>query len=73
MLPTYLFKINLSPLSWWEGIDPYKAPAQRDLAWFAVQVPITSYLVAKLKITLNLAAVAGWKEIDAVQLVGTTP
>jgi hypothetical protein len=58
---------------WWEGIDPYKAPAQRDLAWFAVQVPPTSYLVAKLKITLNLAAVSGWKEIDAVQLVGTTP
>lgn len=55
---------------WWEGIDPYKAPAQRDLAWFAVRVSPTPYLVAKLKITLNLAAVAGWKEIDAVQLVG---
>ncbi len=58
---------------WWEGIDPYKAPAQRDLAWFAVRVPATPYLVAKLKITLNLAAVPGWKEIDAVQLVGTAP
>ncbi|MBI5462976.1 MAG: hypothetical protein HY941_12395 [Gammaproteobacteria bacterium] len=58
---------------WWEGIDPYTAPAQRDLAWFAVRVPATPYLVAKLKITLNLAAVPGWKEIDAVQLVGTAP
>ncbi len=59
---------------WWEGIDPYKAPAQRDLAWFALRLPAaTTYLVAKLKITLNLAAVPGWKEIDAVQLVGTAP
>ena len=58
---------------WWEGIDPYKAPAQRDLAWFTVRVPVTTYLVAKLKITLNLATVPGWKEIDAVQLVGAAP
>jgi len=39
-----------------------KAPAQRDLAWFAVQVPATSYLVVKLKITLNLAAVSGGRK-----------
>jgi len=57
---------------WWEGIDPYKPGVVRDIAWFAVRVPKTSYLVAKIKITLNLAAVAGWKEIDAVQLVGAS-
>src|ERR1035437_7117478 len=57
---------------WWEGVDPYKAPAVREIVWFAVRVPQTSYLVAKVKITLNLAAVPGWKEIDAVQLVGAS-
>lgn len=56
---------------WWEGVDPYQPPAARDITWFGVRVPKTSYLVAKVKITLNLAAVPGWKEIDAVQLVGT--
>ena len=55
---------------WWEGVDPYKAPAVREIVWFAVRVPKTSYLVARVKLTLNLAAGPGWKEIDAVQLVG---
>jgi len=57
---------------WWEGVDPYKAPAVREIVWFAVRVPKTDYLVAKVRITLNLAATPGWKEIDAVQLVGTS-
>ena len=35
----------------------------------AVNVPPTSYPVAKIRLTLNLAAVPGWKQIDAVQLV----
>ena len=56
---------------WWEGVDPYKAPSVREIVWFAVRVPKTPYHVAKVKITLNLAAGSGWKEIDAVQLVGT--
>ena len=55
---------------WWQGADPYVIPAVREIVWFAVRVPKTSYLVAKIKITLNLAAVTGWKEVDAVQLVG---
>jgi hypothetical protein len=55
----------------WEGVDPFVAPAVREIAWFAVRVPKTGYLVAKVKLTLNLAAVNGWKQIDAVQLVGT--
>lgn len=56
---------------WWAGVDPVVAPATRDIVWFAVRVPKTDYLVAKVKITLNLASGPGWKEIDAVQLVGT--
>lgn len=55
---------------WWEGVDPHVPPDDIDLAWFVVRVPPTPYLVAKMKITLNLAAISGWKEIDAVQLVG---
>jgi hypothetical protein len=53
---------------WWEGTDT--PPATREIVWFAVRVPKTGYLVAKAKISLNLAAMPGWKEIDAVQLVG---
>ena len=56
--------------TWWEGADPYKTPAVREIVWFAVRVPKTDYLVAKIKITLNLASGPGYKEIDAVQLVG---
>jgi len=55
---------------WWEGKDPFVAPAIREIAWFAVRMPKTAYVVAKVKITLNLATVPGWKQIDAVQLVG---
>ncbi|MDP3068663.1 MAG: hypothetical protein Q8N18_00160 [Opitutaceae bacterium] len=59
---------------WWEGKDPYIAPAVREIAWFVVRVPKTAYAVAKVKLTLNLAATtSGWKQIDAVQLVGQVP
>lgn len=55
---------------WWEGKDPHVAPPIRAITWFGVRVPPTPYAVAKIKLTLNLAAVPGWKQIDAVQLVG---
>ncbi|MEO6244606.1 MAG: hypothetical protein ABIQ12_04145 [Opitutaceae bacterium] len=54
---------------WWEGPDPYKAPAVREIVWFAVRVPATDYAVVKIKLTLNLASGPGYKQIDAVQLV----
>lgn len=54
---------------WWEGRDPQVAPEVRGIAWFAIKLPATTYAVAKVKLTLNLAAVPGWKQIDAVQLV----
>jgi hypothetical protein len=56
---------------WWKGVDPFQAPALRDVVWFGVRVPKTAYLVARIKLTLDLAAVTDWKEIDAIQLVGT--
>ncbi|MFO1078429.1 MAG: tetratricopeptide repeat protein [Planctomycetota bacterium] len=58
---------------WWQGSDPVKTPSPNTIAWFAVRVPKTSYLVARIRITLDLSSVPGWKEIDAVQLVGTAP
>ncbi len=58
---------------WWEGVDPSSRSVGREIVWFAVRVPRTAYLVARVKITLNLAAVPDWKEIDAVQLVGAMP
>ncbi len=58
---------------WWEGVDPHRAPGVRDIVWFAVRVPTTPYLVARVKLTLNLASGPGYKQIDAVQLVGATP
>jgi hypothetical protein len=54
---------------WWEGKDPFVEPAIRDIAWFGVKVPLTEYPVARIKLTLDLAARPGWKQIDAVQLV----
>ena len=54
---------------WWQGVDPYRPSDDIDLAWFAVRVPTTPYQVAKIRVTLDLAALPGWKEIDAVQLV----
>jgi hypothetical protein len=56
---------------WWQGVDPFVPPRIREIIWFAVRVPRTPYLVAKVKITLNLATVPDWKQIDAVQLVGS--
>ena len=53
---------------WWEGVDPSQSPG-REIIWFAVRVPKTSYAVARVKLTLNLASGPGFKEIDAVQLV----
>jgi hypothetical protein len=54
---------------WWEGVDPYQPPRVREIAWFVLRVPKTPYLVARVKLTLNLASGSGYKEIDAVQLV----
>lgn len=53
---------------WWEGKDPAE-PRPRQIVWFGVRVPATPYPVARVKVTLNLAALTGWKQIDAVQLV----
>lgn len=59
---------------WWEGVDPARPPgALNAIAWFAVRVPRTEYLVARIRLTLDLDAVVSWQEVDAVQLVGARP
>jgi hypothetical protein len=49
----------------WQGDDPTK-----DLNYFIIKFPPTSYKTNHLKITLATNAVPGWNEIDAVQLIG---
>ncbi len=58
---------------WWEGADPRQPTTVREIVWFGVRVPQTTYLVARVKLTLNLASGPGYKQVDAVQLVGATP
>lgn len=58
---------------WWEGRDPHQPGRVREIVWFGVRVPPTTYAVARVKLTLNLASGPGYKQIDAVQLVGVSP
>lgn len=62
------FEPNGTAHTWWEGVDPHR-PAVREIVWFTVRVPRTSYPVARIKLTLNLDSGPGYKQIDAVQLV----
>lgn len=55
---------------WWRGTDPLVPPAIRAIVWFGVDVPATTYRVARIRLTFDLAAVPGWHQIDAVQLLG---
>ena len=50
----------------WQGTDPTK-----DLNYLVAKFPATSYKVNRVKVTLATNLSSGWKEIDAVQLVGT--
>jgi hypothetical protein len=50
----------------WSGIDPTK-----DLDYLTVEFAKTTFKTARVKITLATNTVPGYKQIDAVQLVGT--
>lgn len=50
----------------WTGTDP-----TLDLNYLIVTFPKTDYKTARVKVTLATNLKPGWKEIDAVQLVGT--
>ncbi|HZR30074.1 MAG TPA: hypothetical protein VFA71_14950 [Terriglobales bacterium] len=60
-----LFDDQGNPHKVWQGDDPTK-----DLNYFIIKFPPTSYKTNHLKITLATNAVPGWNEIDAVQLIG---
>ena len=53
----------------WQGSDP-NVYADREIAWFVLRFPPTPFPVVRVKLTLNISAIGGWKQIDAVQLVG---
>jgi len=55
----------------WEGNDPNVYPAKQ-ITWFVLRFPSTAFPVHRVKLTLDMSAVSGWKQIDAVQLVGDT-
>ena len=58
---------------WWSGRDPMPPEIIRQITWFGIDVPATGYRVARVRITLDLNAIPGWKQIDAVQLITANP
>jgi hypothetical protein len=50
----------------WQGNDPTV-----DLNYLLVKFPKTTFKADRVKVTMATNVVAGWNEIDAVQLVGT--
>jgi hypothetical protein len=50
----------------WQGNDP-----TTELNYLMVKFPKTTFKTDRVKITLATNVVAGWNEIDAVQLIGT--
>jgi len=61
-----LFDEQGAPHTVWTGIDPTK-----DLNYFTVEFPRTPFKTARVKVTLATNTVSGFKQIDAVQLIGT--
>ena len=53
----------------WEGSDSNAYPPDQ-IAWLAVRWPATAFLVQRVRLTLDMSLIKGWKQIDAVQLVG---
>lgn len=49
----------------WQGVDP-----TQELNYLTIKFPPTTYKVNRVKVTLATNILPGWKEIDAVQLLG---
>jgi hypothetical protein len=54
----------------WEGRDPDAADHVREIKWFIARTPRLEKPVNKLRLMIHLDSHGGWKQIDAVQLVG---
>jgi hypothetical protein len=50
----------------WSGIDPTK-----NLDYLTVEFPRTAFKTSRVKVTLATNTISGFKQIDAVQLIGT--
>jgi len=55
----------------WSGRDPRASEPAREIVWFVATFPRTARPIVKLRLTVDLDAHSGWKQIDAVQLVGS--
>jgi hypothetical protein len=53
----------------WEGLDKTKYEPDK-IQYFIAKFVRTEYKTKKIKITLANNSIHGWKEIDAVQLIG---
>ena len=53
----------------WSGRDANTYP-NNQIAWFAVRFETSTYPVQQVRLTLDTRLGKGWKQIDAVQLVG---
>ena len=49
----------------WQGVDP-----TQELNYLVIKFPPTAYKTKRVKVTLATNILPGWKEIDAVQLLG---
>ncbi|MFM1891577.1 MAG: hypothetical protein RLZ44_654, partial [Pseudomonadota bacterium] len=58
-----------NPRLLWSGRDTNSYPQSR-IVWFVLRFPRTEYLVQRIRLTLDTPAAKGWKQVDAVQLVG---
>lgn len=53
----------------WAGEDPNVYPERR-ISWFDLRFPPPPFAVSRIRVTLAITRIGGWKQIDAVQLVG---
>ena len=54
----------------WSGISPDKADERGERTWVVRKFPATAYAVKAAKLTIANNLENGYKEVDAVQLVG---
>jgi hypothetical protein len=63
------FEANGASRVLWEGKDPNRYPKDQ-IAWLLVNFPRTEFPVRRIRLSLDTPAFKGWRQIDAVQLVG---
>jgi hypothetical protein len=54
----------------WTTLWTGKAAAREGAAWFTIEIPPGSAPTRTIRLTIDSAAVSGWNEIDAVELIG---